>query len=545
MPIALPLDLPRLVMRRATVVGLLVLALALGLGLQRVNEDIRDEVDAAMHLATLMSRLGTLAPLDDAAALASLRAMQQEAPLRHLALHIHRADGQTLLAPPPHDEPPWLGALLRLHDRLGPGDAPRRVSWLVPRPGAAAWVISLDASADSERREALTNLLATLALLLLAIVGLLGVMHLNVRRALAPLATLVGAMAGIERQDPHAVARLPAMPVRELEAIAAALRHLAGALEEAEHRRRLLSQKLLTLQEDERHHLARELHDELGQRLTALRFDAAWLQRRLVEPATDAGSELAEVVQGMAQRCAELQQDVRQLLGQLNPLGPEGAGSDAPPLPLARLQQVLAALVQSWQATPVQAAGAAAPRFELAFGAGTAQGALQPLPPGRAEAITLPRPLLLALYRLSQEALTNAARHAQASRIRLRLALDPAQPPATAAQLHWEVRDDGIGIADPAGAVQRGNGLGGMQERVWALGGLWHSGPAQPDARLGGWSGERSRPDCPPGWCLRASLPLPATTPPAATPPAATAAPPGGSPRVRHPANNKRPAPHA
>jgi two-component system sensor histidine kinase UhpB len=178
----------------------------------------------------------------------------------------------------------------------------------------------------------------------------------------------------------------------------------------------------------------------------------------------------------------------------------------------------------------MQAVGAAAPRFELAFGAGTAQGPLRPLPPGRAEALTLPRPLLLALYRLSQEALTNAARHAQAGHIRLRLALDPAQPPATAAQLHWEVSDDGIGIADPGSAVQRGNGLGGMQERVWALGGLWHSGPAQP--------GER--PGCRPGWCLRASLPLQGTTPPAST-----AAPPGGSPRARHPAIDERPAPHA
>ena len=95
---ALPLDLPRLLMRRATWVGLAVLALALLLGLQRSAEDIRAEEDAAMQLATLMSRLGTLAPLDDAAALVALRAMQQEAPLRHLELQIHDTGGRTLLA---------------------------------------------------------------------------------------------------------------------------------------------------------------------------------------------------------------------------------------------------------------------------------------------------------------------------------------------------------------------------------------------------------------------------------------------------------------
>ncbi|HMX12250.1 MAG TPA: hypothetical protein PKE61_15185, partial [Burkholderiaceae bacterium] len=207
---ALPLDLPRLLMRRATWVGLAVLALALLLGLQRSAEDIRAEEDAAMQLATLMSRLGTLAPLDDAAALVALRAMQQEAPLRHLELQIHDTGGRTLLAPPaPADDPAWLWPLRRLHTWIEPEAPPRRVSWLVPRPGGPAWVISLDASADSERREALTNLAGTLALLLLAIAGLLVVMQLNLRHALAPLAALLGAIAGIERQDPQAVARLP------------------------------------------------------------------------------------------------------------------------------------------------------------------------------------------------------------------------------------------------------------------------------------------------------------------------------------------------
>lgn len=507
---ALPLDLPRLLMRRATWVGLAVLALALLLGLQRMDDDIRAEEDAAMQLATLMSRLGTLAPQDDARAFAALREMQQQAPLRHLALHIHDTAGRTLLAPPPPAEDPlWLAPLRRLHAWLEPEPPPRRVSWLLPRPGGPAWVISLDASADSERREALSNLAGTLALLLLAIAGLLAVMQLNLRHALAPLAALLGAIAGIERQDPQAVARLPAMPLRELEAIAAALRHLAAALDEAEQRRRLLSQKLLTLQEDERHHLARELHDELGQRLTALRFDAAWLQRRLstVDAHGGDGDEMVDVVNGMLEHCAELQRDVRQLLRQLDPFGAEGPAADAPPLPLARLLQLLDALVQGWQGTPAAHAGDAAPQLVSRHGLGGADDANSPLHPwlpGQAEAIALPRPLALALYRLSQEALTNAVRHARARHIELRLAFAPADRAGAPAQLHWQVRDDGIGLSDAATALQRGNGLGGMQERVWALGGVWHSGPAAAHAQPPEAASAPPRP----GWRLRASLPL-------------------------------------
>ena len=71
------------------------------------------------------------------------------------------------------------------------------------------------------------------------------------------------------------------MPIGELQAIATALRELANALEGAEQQRRVLSQQVLTLQEDERQRIARELHDEFGQRLTALRADAAWLARRI------------------------------------------------------------------------------------------------------------------------------------------------------------------------------------------------------------------------------------------------------------------------
>jgi two-component system sensor histidine kinase UhpB len=73
------------------------------------------------------------------------------------------------------------------------------------------------------------------------------------------------------------------------------------------------------------------------------------------------------------------------------------------------------------------------------------------------------------------------------------------------------VQDDGIGLADAATALQRGNGLGGMQERVWALGGVWHSGPAAaahpPDA-----APTPATPSAPlpprPGWRLQAHLPL-------------------------------------
>lgn len=462
-----PLDLPRLVMRRAILVGLLAVGLALLVGLQRTQEAIDEEVEAAMTLAAVMARLGTLASVDDRSALESLRAMQAERLLRHLDLNIRTADGRLLLAPPPPQASGLMDRLVRLHrDHLSEPET-RSVSWPVTRPTGAPWTVTLHASSEGERHEAITDLAGIVVALVGCIAGLLLVMRWNMQRAFAPLADLLDAISGIERQALEPVRRLPTMPIRELESIAVALRHLAGGLEQAEGERRLLSQKVLTLQEDERTRLARELHDEFGQRLTALRFDAAWLLRQVADR-----PELRSVVQGMSDRCGEVQRDIRQLLVQLRPFGPAGEGVDPGTLPLERLVSMLDALVRSWQETRTGT------HCALTL-------ALPPLPE-----TTLPRDLALTVYRISQEALTNVARHAQAQRVELcvRLLLSAGGPGR--GWLHWSVRDDGIGLGQPAAALQRGNGLGGMQERVWAHAGQWRILPgtaAWPGLALQAW----------------------------------------------------------
>ena len=484
-----PLDLPRLVMRGAAGVALAVLLLALGLGLARMGHDIDDEADAAYTLARLVAQLAGLAQTDDARALAALRALEAEHPPRHLLLRVQAADGRLLLGPPPLAEPEapmrWL---LALHRRLLSAPDARQVAWTVARPAGAPWTVSLAASHESERREAMGNLVGTLALLLAGVVGLLLAMRWNLRRAFAPLDRLVAAIsgiAGIEGPDARAaVQALPPMPIRELAVIADALQRLAVALDAAEARRRLLSQQVLTLQEDERARLARELHDEFGQQLTALRVDAAWLARRLADQ-----PEPAQVVAGMAAACARIQQDIRSLLARLQPFGPgvdaADGGAAGAGEPLARLAALLQALVAGW----AQAPGGGVVQLVLDWQDGDRAAALQPWPAGAAaEALRLPPALALTLYRISQEALTNVARHAQARRATLCLRLVGPCAPGAPAQIDWSVQDDGVGL--PAGgATARGNGLAGIRERVWAQGADLQctaatADPARPGLRL-------------------------------------------------------------
>lgn len=508
-----PQRLLRRVMRHAGWVAAAVLALALGLGLVRMRDDVAQEVDGALGLALVVAELGRLqasAPSADAeggqAALDGLLRLQQSRPLRHLRLEVRDRAGRLLLPADPgadDDGQAWAG---RWWASVGGVATPAPVSWTLPRPGGEVWTVALTASAEAERREALGSLLESLALLAAMVAGLLMAMQANLRRALAPLDRLVAAIGGIERSDTAPVRALPPMPVVELDALAGALRHLGGALDAAEADRRRLAQQVLGTQEDERARLARELHDEFGQRLTALRVDAAWLARRLGgltdpdspadAPVADAArlAEAADVARGMAARCGLIQQDIRQLLGRLQPFGPEVAAA----VPPRQLAQMLEALVQAWS-------GPATAGLDWQLVLHWQPAGSPPDRPWSAlpDGLALEPALALALYRISQEAMTNVARHAAAGRATLGLRLCGEAQPGAALTVDWVVEDDGRGLDDAAAADRRGNGLAGLRERVWALGGQLHIGPSTAVAH-GGRPGCRLTVRLPGRWCMPA-----------------------------------------
>jgi two-component system sensor histidine kinase UhpB len=450
-----PLDLPRLVMRRAAWVALGAWLLVLALGLQRAGVDMEQEVAAAQTMAMLVASLAQPSERSDAQRLAELQRIVRGAPTRHLSLSVRDAEDRVVFTSG-DDEPLTapLSWLVALHRALLPAHEPAPVSWPLLRSAGPPWTVRIVVSHDSERAEAVANLAAVLGMAALGSVALLLAMAWNVRRSFTPMHALLQAIAALREGNAQALRALPTMPNRELQAIAAALRELADALDSAEAHRRALSQQVVTLQDDERQRIARELHDEFGQRLTALRADAAWLSRRLAGDAT-----ASRVVQAMAAQCEALQSEIRTLLRRLQPAADEASGASH----LLRLQRQLEGLVQAWVASPGPAV-----RFELALAARDSSGRALPWPdPESARALALPRELAQALYRISQEALTNVARHAQASQAVLQLTL---QRRADGDVLHWQVRDDGRGLGDWVGAVQRGNGLAGLRQRVWALG---------------------------------------------------------------------------
>ena len=190
---------------------------------------------------------------------------------------------------------------------------------------------------------------------------------------------------------------------------------------------RELSQQLIALQESERLALARELHDELGQRCSAILIETACLRRC-------ADDDRAALL-GAAARADMAAQSLYQLVGgmlrRLRPANLDSLGL------VAALQE----LCESWE----ERSGVACVfRFEAVDEA-------------------LPERINIAVYRVAQEALTNVMRHARANQVRVTLARDAA------AQLNLTIADDGRGMD----VAQAGRGLGllGASERAAALGG--------------------------------------------------------------------------
>ncbi|HEX2830240.1 MAG TPA: sensor histidine kinase [Burkholderiales bacterium] len=196
------------------------------------------------------------------------------------------------------------------------------------------------------------------------------------------------------------------------------------ALESALAENRRLSQTSVRLQEDERRRLARELHDELGQHLNAIKLEAVTLRR-------DAdGEEVRRGAESIAAGADHLHAIVRDMTRALRPAGLDELG----------LAAALENYVEGWK----DKAGA---RVSLDI-AGELEG--------------LPEEVNITVYRFIQEALTNVARHARARHATIRV-----ERGASAVSVTLE--DDGAGAPSPW--TSGGVGLIGMRERVESLGG--------------------------------------------------------------------------
>jgi PAS domain S-box-containing protein len=191
---------------------------------------------------------------------------------------------------------------------------------------------------------------------------------------------------------------------------------------------RALAGRLQSVREEERARLAREIHDELGQALTAIKLESAFLVRELPGDATQQSNRAASIMK----LADETIQGVRRISTELRPGILDDLG--------------LVAAVE-W----------AAEEFEDRTGTKCQLDVLH-------DDIVIDRPRATALFRILQETLTNVARHANATQVNVRLAKENGS-------LILDVHDNGKGIGEEELSAGRSLGILGMRERVLVLGG--------------------------------------------------------------------------
>ena len=409
--------------------------------IQATRASIREEIEAANRVAAQL--LGRLAYIYSSVGGPQmvLPFLQQVGHIRANDLVLRNSDGHVLYRSPPptyksgREAPLWFARLM----------SPAPAKYTFSLPGAVE--LSVEANASRSVLDAWDDLsrLFVLAAFMLVIVN--AVAFWLVERALAPFPVI---SAGLDRiQTGDLGFRLPPLSGFEAHAIGAAFNRMAQAVQdkvqaekkahEAETRldeRREMALLVEQRVEEERRLIAHELHDEFGQSVTAIRSLAVAIaaQGGARDPPT------AEAARLISEEAARLYDAMHGLIPRLMPLSLDTIG----------LADTLENLVRDWQRRN--------PHVRLSL----EHDLSAPLGPS----------VTLAIYRVVQEGLINALRHAQASRVAIQVQADANKVVVT-------VADDGVGM--PALGMPPGRfGLRGLAERVAHLGGFFEVGASAP-----------------------------------------------------------------
>lgn len=405
-----------------------VLVVAASLG-----DDVADEMRASARLTDLILAADAAARQGDETSLAKVAELLEGPGLRHLRVRLDAVRGQPAMEWPA----PETGAESWVERQVEIPPEIRRVRVLP----LGAHTLTLAPDAGSEVNEILQDAGRTLAVLAVFCVATLLAVWWSAHRALSPVRALEGGLARMaEGRDEGG---MPRFELREFDRIARAIDALSAELAQARAAQTRLTRRLLDVQEDERRELARELHDDLGQSLTAIQASAAFIDRHVEDAQPGVLRECAGDIRTQAHAVQML---LRSMLARLRPYGLDALG----------IGGAIQDLVTRWGQRP------GAPQVALRLPAAwpALEGAQS-----------------LALYRALQESLTNIQKHApQATLVEVTVTVQGNSLRAT-------VSDDGGARVEDV-MRRQGSGLGGMRERLSMCGGSWRLADAPGGLRV-------------------------------------------------------------
>jgi len=245
-------------------------------------------------------------------------------------------------------------------------------------------------------------------------------------KALKSITVIVNALKAIEIGQYEQ--KLPNFSIYEYDSIAKAINHMMGELNTSQQENRSLAQHSLEIQEDERQRLSQELHDELGQSLTAIKVMAV--------TAAHKKADIKQATDSIITVCNHLMVVVRSMMHQLHPLVLTELG----------LKATLEDLLNNWAIRH--------PELKISLNC-----------PDEVE--VLDHKIIIQVFRIIQECLTNIIRHAKAKQASI--SLEIVSLSETERALLLSVIDDGQGCS--VEMIKSGFGLLGMRERINSLNG--------------------------------------------------------------------------
>ncbi len=405
---------------RIILIALCILILGGSIVIWQARNSVSKEVDSSIHLALQLIKLGMGSVKDDSNDwLYRLSALEQT---RHLKIQLKQASGEitdiTRYQPTANNEntpPEWFINLVV-------SDYPKAV---YPMTTFAKQPLTLviEANPLDEITEVWHESIAFFSSLVLLVLLSFVAVQLVFNKTLKAITTIVAKLQCIETGEYQN--KLPDFATQEYDSIAKAINHMTDVLESTQQQNRSLTQHSLKIQEEERQHLAQELHDELGQSLTAIKVMAA--------AAAHKNSDTQKITTSIIGISDHLMTVVRSMMQQLHPLILTELG----------LAATLDDLVNHWHERH--------PAMNLTLHYDDAIDDFS-------------KTTTIQIYRVIQECLTNIIRHAQASEVVI--SLDVAQDANT---LHLQVADNGQGCCLETMAT--GFGLLGIKERIKSLAG--------------------------------------------------------------------------
>ncbi|NOR72176.1 MAG: histidine kinase [Methylomarinum sp.] len=405
---------------RILLISLCILLLGGSIGIWQARQSVSNEVDSSISLALQLIKIGIgTNKTHQTDWMFRLSRLEQT---RHLNIQLKTSSGKIVnvsahsqLNESDETPPDWFINLVL-------GEYPK-IEYPIETFNNKPFKLIIQANPMDEISEVWQESIAFFSSLIVLVFLTFLSVQLVFNKTIKSIHSIIEHLKGIETGDYQK--KLAVFSTREYDDIAKAINHMIDVLDKSEKQNRALTQHSLEIQEEERQRLSQELHDEFGQSLTAIKVMAV--------SAAHEKSDTAKITASMIEICDHLMTVVRSMMKQLHPLILTELG----------LKATLEDMLHHWEVRNAPTV------FTLHY-----DGAVD----------EIEQTIVIQIFRVIQESLTNIIRHAQASQVNISLQIS-----SNPGRLVLSVTDDGQGC--DLDQLASGFGLLGMEERIKLLGG--------------------------------------------------------------------------